>query len=206
VAPLLGVVTAVLTLLGFMVFGSNTPDTKDGGARIVHFYVQHSTQQQVAAYVIALAGVALLLFGASLRQRLTAAGSPWASVATSGLAVAAAGMMVAGGIHFALANETKHLTAAGAAALNSVDGSALFAVFGGLAVTEAAAAFACWPARTLPRAFLVVGLVFAVISISPVGFIGGLLSLLWIGAVGIYLALRPAPAAAVPESEALAWA
>ena len=43
------------------------------------------------------------------------------------------------------------------------------------------------------------GLLFAVIAITPLGFIGGMLAFLWIGALGIYLALRPAvsPARAV---------
>lgn len=191
---LLGTLAAVFLLIAFMGLGGDTPDTEDGAAKILRFYSDHSTQQEVAAYLVALAGVGLLFFGASLRQRLTAtsqARSVWVSVASAGTTVAAAGMMVAGGMHFSLASETKHLTAPGAAALNSLDGAALFAVFGGLSVALAATVFATWHARLLPRGFLVPALLFAVISITPVGFIGGLLAILWIGALGIYLALRP---------------
>ena len=150
---LLGTLAAAFLIAGLLVFGSNTPDTGDGGAKILRFYTNHSSQQEVAAYMVALAGVALLLFGAALRQRLTSVQGPasaWLSVVTAG-------------------------------------------------TTVAATAFVSWTARALPHPFLVAGLLAAVISITPIGFVGGMLAFLWVGALGIYLALRPAvsPARAV---------
>lgn len=196
--PLLGLLTTVLMVAGVFAIGGNTPDTEDGAAKVLRFYTQHSTQQEVAAYMLALAGVALLLFGAPLRQRLSAgeSRSAWLPVTSAAVAVTSAGMLLAAGTHFGLAQEAKHLSGPGALALNTMDGAGFFALFGGIAVLQAAVVAAGWRERLLPRAFLILGGVFAVISISPIGYIGGLLSLLWVGALGVYLVVRPVPARA----------
>jgi hypothetical protein len=195
-APLLGTLTAVLMLVGTFALGGNTPDTEDGAGKVLRYYTEHSSQQELAAYLVALAGVALLLFGAPLRERLNAAGgtrSAWLPVVTAALAVTSAGMLITAGTHFALGQETKHLSAQGAATLNSIDGAGFFAVFGGLAVLLTATTLVTWRTRGLPRAFLVLAPAIALITISPIGYIGGLLAILWIGALGVYLAVRPVP-------------
>jgi hypothetical protein len=193
--PLLGTLTTVMMLVAIFGIGGSTPDTEDGAAKILHYYTQHSTQQEIAAYLLGLSGITLLLFGAPLRQRLTAGGSrsSWLTVASAGLAVTSAGMLLAAGTHFSLAQEAKHVGGQGALALNTMDGAGFFALFGGIAGLQAAVVAASWRGRLLPRAFLILGGLFAVISVSPVGYIGGLLSVLWVGALGIYMTVRPAP-------------
>ncbi len=199
---LLGLLAVVLVLVAILGLGGNTPDTSDGPLKIAHFYRAHSSQQEVAALMLALGGVALLLFGAGLRERLSGAAtrSAWLPVVTTGLAVTAAGMMISAGVHFALADDADNLTATSLATMNSLDGAGFFAIFGGLAVLLGAIAVCAWGPRSLPRAFTVTAIVFAIVCVTPVAFIGGFISLLWIGALSIYLLARPA----APADEAAA--
>lgn len=196
--PLLGALSAVLLLVGMIGLGGSTPDSEDGPAKIAHFYIHHSHQQVAAAYMAGLAGVALLLFMPAMRQRLAAtqdgSRSVWISLVTASFAVVGAGMLVAAGTHATLATDAKDLPPVAVAALNSADGAGFIAMFGGISALFVSIVAAGWKPRTLPRWLLVPAGLVAVVAVSPIFWVGGLLGMVWIGVAGVYMTLSGATA------------
>ena len=89
----------ILLVIAFAGLSQSTPERRcDGGAAIKAFYVDHSSRQEAAAYLVALA-VPFLIFFASRRARdadrvgPAAASTIWHNIFLGGALVAAAGFL-----------------------------------------------------------------------------------------------------------------
>ncbi len=192
-----------LALLAFLLFfgglfliGNSTPDTSDSALKVAHFYREHRNAQIEAAILAGLAGLALMLFAVPLYRTLRRANpddGAWPLMASLAITAAATSLLLAAGVHLALAESAKDVSVQGVAAINAVDGTSFIAMFGTVAITVLAVGVASWQSRALPRWVCVVGFVLALASVTPVAFFAATLGMLWLGAVGVVMAVRGLP-------------
>src|SRR4051794_19988473 len=173
-APLTGALFAVLTLVGIVGLGGDTPDSGDSTAKVVAFYTKHQDQQMAAALLAGLGALALIFFAGSLRQAFRGP-EPGAerrsSIAFGAALVTAAGLLLMAGSHFALADNTHKISPQAAQALNAVDGGTWMMAFVGMAALLLSSGLLALTTRRLPAWMGWSALVLGIVSVTPVGFI-----------------------------------
>jgi hypothetical protein len=197
-APLSGIAFVVLLLVGFIPVGGDTPDLDASGSSVVTYYANHQGSQIAAAILVALAALFLAIFTASLRERLRGSGGRselWSTVVLIGGGAAVAGFLVAVGVHVALTDGgDKNLPADAMVALNALDNDDFFAFAIPIGIMLFGAAGAILGAGALPRWLGWVALVLGIFFFTPIGFVAGLLALIWIIVVSVLMYRSPAPA------------
>jgi hypothetical protein len=208
-APLSGIVFVVLLVLGFGVFGGDTPDIDDSGSKILDYYNDHQGGQIAAAILVALSTLFLAVFIVSLRDYLRSTGTGgefWSTIALVGGAVSVAGFLVAVGVHVALIDGgDKNLSPDAMVALNAIDSDDFFAFALPLGIMMLGATGAILKAgAALPRWLGWAALVLFIVQFTPAGFIAFGLTGIWIIVASILMyqhAARPtATAPAVPAT------
>ena len=204
-APLSGIVFVVLVIVAFVPLGGKTPGLGKTPAEIADFYSNHHSKESAAAFVLAIGAAFLAVFVASAWALIRDEGQVWGSLFFGGGMVAVAGFLVGAAMHLALADGAKHgLDPVALQALNAIDNDD-FLPFGiGIAIMLLGAAGAMIPQRGALRWFGWVGLVLALASFTPAGFLGFAGAGLWIIAASIVLFMgsgksasgSPTPAAA----------
>jgi hypothetical protein len=113
-----------------------------------------------------------------------------------GAVVITAGALVAGAIHFALIDAADKGQVDVAHTLNVLDNNDFAPIAGGIAILLLAAGIATVLSPVLPRWLGWVSIVLGVLNLTPLGFIGSLLAVVWVLVVSILLARAPAVAGA----------
>jgi hypothetical protein len=200
-APLSGIVAIVLMVVAFLVSGSS-PDTSDPDAKILSYLASDSNQtQNIAALFIFFAGVLFLLgFFAALRSRLRAQGEDHGILGTlaygSGFVSAALWM---GAVIFFVApllaaSDAPSVDQASMATTYRVANDAGYAFWvaavGLGALVVGATSIIAFRNRSLPRWFVWVGFVVAVLCLLGVFFIPAFIYWAWIVILSILL-VRP---------------
>jgi hypothetical protein len=116
-APLAGLVAVALLIAGVLL-SSETPDTVDGGQRILDFYVDNDSEQTACAVLLAYGSLFLVLFAGALRSGLRRGHNDVegpATLAFGGGLVMAVGPLILAGTTLALTQDSDALepTAAG---------------------------------------------------------------------------------------------
>jgi hypothetical protein len=183
-APLAGLVFVVLTVVSFLGLGGDTPDIDSSPQDVAAFFSTHSAREESAAFLLSLAVVFLVIFGASLRAalRLPEAGSDgWSSVAFGGVLVAAAGFLAAAAVRLAVAEAAdKHVPPAAVQALNALDNAAFLSFASGLGIMLLGAAGAMIGRTGLMRGLGWLALVIGIVVFTPLGELGFFASGIWI--------------------------
>jgi hypothetical protein len=188
IAPLSGLVFAVLVLTGFAAIGGATPETGDAATKVSAFYHDHYGRQIAAAVTVAVSAIFLFWFAVCLREAL---GSGRAgALAYAGLVVVAAGLLLQAAVHIALANAGHHGFVQAAQSLNVLETAIFVPSVGGLFVALTAAAAAALRGGVLPRWTGWLAALLAVASITPAGPLGAAAAFLWIAALGVILFQR----------------
>lgn len=178
-APLAGVMFVVLVLVGFGIEGS-TPSVDDPADEVVAFYADNDVQVKTASAVAAVAGVAVVVFAASLRASLRRHGSAvLASVALAGGVVAAAGIGTDSAIRFGLAESAGDVSPEATQALFALWDGFFWPMHLGMAALIAATSLAALGTRLLPTWLAGLGLLAAVLVVIPV------LAVLFAGLIGV---------------------
>lgn len=202
--PLSGIVFVVLAIAGPVAIGQSTPGSSDSPAKVLAFYHAHSTQQGIAAFVLATSVLFLVVFGATLAVRLwpfEAVRRPlWEFVLLIGTALSAASIALTAMVHFALSDGGDNLISGqGMQALNLMDNNFWVAVNPSLGVmlVGAAGSILCadWAHRWLGWTAAVLGVA---LFIPFVDFFALVLSFVWIIATSILLSREPGDVAAEP--------
>ena len=188
-----GVVFVALVLTAVVGIGGSTPGTNASGEKLASFYSDNSIRQGIGAFVIALAGLFLVLFGVGLATALGTRDqgglSLWGHVLIGGTILAAGSVLLTAFVHFALANGgDENISPAAMQALNSLDGNTWMMFNPALGVMMLGAAGVLLPGsaqRWLGWAALVLGVA---LFIPFVDFFALLATLLWIPVAGIVLA------------------
>ena len=192
-APLLGALFVLLSIAGFAIAG-DTPDIKALAPEIKDKY-DSEAQHLIGVYLLTLAAVALLFFGAHLRGALRALNPSgrMGNAALAGAVTAAVGFMVAAGIHGALTEAVHEKTVSDQAlqALNALDNWSFIPMGAGVAVLVLSTSIGIVAAgRAIPAWFGWLGVVIAIVGLSPLGFFGFLAAGLWLIALSVLLYSR----------------
>jgi hypothetical protein len=202
-APLTGAIFVVLLVIGFIPLGGNTPDTDASAAKIISFYDDHQTKEILAIIVVALAALFLALFAVAIRDYLrdTGGGEFWPTVALVGAAIGAAGLFVAGGMHFALIDganlsHNRTLSPDAMVALNALDNDNFIAFSVPLGIMLFGAGGAVLKGAALPKWMAWVAIVLGIIFFTPVGFFAFGLTGIWIIVASVLMYQRSGAATA----------
>jgi hypothetical protein len=200
-----GIVFVVLLVLGFIVFGGDTPDIGDSGSKIADFYADHQGSQITAAVLVTPSTLFLAVFVVALREYLRSTGVGegfWPTIALVGGTVAVAGFLCAVGVHVALIDGgDKNISQDAMVALNMIDNDDFFAFALPLGIMLLGAAGATLKTgAALPRWLGWAALVLFIVQFTPLGFIAFGLTGIWIIVASILMWQR----AAAPGAAALA--
>jgi hypothetical protein len=172
IGPLTGILFVVLVIVAFAV-GGETPDVDDSARKVVDFYVDNDSQQQIAAGLLGLGCVALLFFLGSLRTALRAAAGDEGGLSTVvlvGGVMIAVGVSIFAGISFTLGDAADDLPASATMALNALNSDLFFPLAVGTAVFNLGLALAVLRHGGLPRPLAWLALVVGIAALTPAGF------------------------------------
>jgi hypothetical protein len=183
-APLAGLFFVVLTVVAFLGLGGDTPDIDSSPQEVAAFFSTHSGREESAAFLLSIAVVFLVIFGASLRAALRPPGGVsdgWSSVAFGGVLVASAGFLVAAAVRLALAEAAdKQVPPAAVQALNALDNAAFLPFASGLGIMLLGAAGAMIGMPGLMRGLGWLALMIGIVVFTPLGELGFFASGIWI--------------------------
>ena len=204
-AALTGLAFLVLAVVSAIIMGE-PPDPKDDSVlKIIAYYKSNDSEIWIASGMQAIAAVALVFYGGYLRRLLLIAEGPGhmlSSVVLAGAAIVAVSAGLDATINIALVEEVDDIDPAATQALSAlwsndfipfVIGSSVFMLAAGLSIVRHGA---------LPKWLGWVAILFGIVGMTPVGFVGFLGAGLWIGVTSIMLALRERSAAAPPAAPA----
>jgi hypothetical protein len=188
-APLLGgIAFAIVTVVAFVVLGHATSSPKIGSptSKIVSFYLAHHSDEELAAYLLAVSAALLAVFVTACRKRLPTGNSSWLGLFSGGGLVASASFLFAGAVHLALAEGAgHHLNPTALQALNALDINTGLAFTGGIAIMLLGAA-ATMSRRSDPARILGwIAIPLAVVNLTPAGVGAFPLTALWVVATAI---------------------
>ncbi len=196
-APLTGVVFAVLTLVAFAT-ASGAPSSSASGSKVIAFYEAHRSSARASDLMWMLAFAFLLFFAGTLRSHLrsTASADGFGALVVAGSAVFAAGAIVYFNFDFSLTVVPQHLAPAAAQTLNVLALNMVLAASAGGFVFGVATGLAIVRSSALPKWLGWAAIVIGVIALTP-AFIASLpLFALWAAVCGV-LMWRRAPSVAV---------
>jgi hypothetical protein len=202
IGPLMGIVFVVLVIVAFAV-GGETPDVDDSAQKVVSFYVDNDSEQQIAAGLLALGCVALIFFLGTLRRALRAAAGDdggLSTVALLGGVIMAVGASIFAGITFTLGDAADELPASATMALNALNSDMFFTVAVGTAVFNLALGLAILRHGGLPRPLGWLALVVGIVGLTP----GGFFAFLATGLVVVWASVVLAMEASAPGSRSSA--
>jgi hypothetical protein len=202
IGPLTGILFVVLVIVAFAV-GGETPDVDDSARKVVDFYVDNDSQQQIAAGLLALGCVALLFFLGSLRMALRAAAGDEGGLSTvvlvGGLMIAV-GVSIFAGITFTLGDAADDLPASATQALNALNSDLFFPLAVGTAVFNLGLALAVLRHGGLPRPLAWLALVVGIAGLTPAGFFAFLATGIVVVWASIVLAMQATATDSPPAS------
>jgi hypothetical protein len=197
----MGVLAFILTVIGFIVAGSDSPDFLDSGQEIAAYYTDDSGRILAGSYIGLLGTAAFIWFLGELRDRMrrheNVTGGRLSNIAFGGGLVASAMFLlvdltnIAGAMR---ADEDGRILPATAATLYDVSGLALGAGAFALAVLLIAVAIHAFRTGMLPAWLGWVSILIAIVCLTPWSFLGSMIGLVWVLVVSIMLYMRGAPA------------
>lgn len=192
IAPLAGLVYAVLTVAGDLVIGE-FPDSGTSTAKLATFYASHHSQVAAGGMFFAWATVLLTAFGCVLWARARGAGAHPALGAAIlvGTALTAVSDLEGASAYWTLGHISTHTTVTPAALQAWHIAGSEGSLGGGIAILLLAAGLAGLATRAIPRSLAWPALLLGLIQLTPVGFLASLLFLVWTAVTAIMMTARP---------------
>jgi len=191
-----GVAFVALVLATVIGIGGSTPGSDASGEKLASFYGDHALRQGAVSFVLALAGLLVVLFGVGVAME--AERSTWRHVLLIGTGLVSASAILTAFIHFALANGgDEKVSPAAMQALNSLDANTWVffnTAFGVMLLGAAGVILSGTAVRWLGWIALVIGIA---IFIPFVDFFALLATLVWIAIAGVVLSRTEAAPAIV---------
>lgn len=192
-APLAGLVAVALLAAGVFP-SSKTPDTVEGGQKILDFYVDNDSEQTASAILLAYGSLFLVLFGGALRSGLRRGEHDVegpATLAFGGGLLMAVGPLILAGTTMAVTQNGDALDPIAAQAINAlIDRIWIITLLVGQSVLLLASGVAILRGGALPSSLGWVAVVLGVVSATPASLLAFLVTLLWIVVVAVLLARR----------------
>ena len=196
-APLTGVVFFVLIAIT-LALSNDTPDTNSSTADTVSYWSAHDSRMIASAIIGTFAVIFLIWFGGSLRSALLRAEGGEGRLSTLAFAgILVIGIMGAIGstLTFVVADTVNDVPAEATQALSVLSEDFFLPFLAGIALFMFATGICVLRHGGLPSWLGWAAIVIGVVSVTPVGFIGFVLSFIWVPVVGIVLYLRGAETA-----------
>lgn len=189
ILPLAGVAFGALQIAGDLTIGP-FPDGHSSTSALTRYYAGHHSQVALGGTLMSWSVIFLGLFAAALVWRARTAPLAAAVIAVGGGAAVAHEEFSAS--TYSLLGSISTWTNVDPAALQAwhITGSE-FGIAMGQVVLLLGVALAAFSGRAVPAWVGWTALVLAVLHVTPFGFLGSMLFLLWTAAVGIHLAVRP---------------
>jgi len=186
-APLAGVLFAVLLAIGFITSGE-TPDSDATGEAVISHY-DDGGKILVGIFALVICAVLFMFFAGVLRSRLRSAGPEWlATVAFGGAVTYTVGLGLFAMSQIALLDASDLGQPDVAQALNIIDNDNFFPSVIGLAVILLATGWHVLASRSLPIWLGWVSLILGILALAgPAGFIAFLLFPVWVLVVAVIL-------------------
>jgi hypothetical protein len=203
-AALLGIPFAVLVFLGAMIGGS-TPDSDATGQHVATWYHDHRGGVMAGAFLLVYGLIIGVCFAAALRSYFTAraANDGLTLLGFGGALALAIGGMVADGLSFAAADVPLKISPAAEQALNVAQNDVFFALLAGAFLFLMGYGLAILTTATLPRWLGWVAIPFAVLAVTPIGWIVLIFALpIWVLIVSVLVFLRQAESSAAAPAPA----
>ncbi len=169
-APLTGVLFAVLTLAAVFI-GGETPNANASAAKVIAYFTSIRSQVETSNIMFALAFIVVVLFAAALRSYVRSTAEGLGALILAGAVIMAVGAVTVSAIEYGLAHHIGELRPGTAQTLNVLSnelglpilaGAFVFAICSGLAILRGAA---------LPKWLGWVAIVLAIaVLIPPAGF------------------------------------
>ena len=188
-APLTGVLFLLLVMVAFAVTGES-PGSDDPTAEVVEYWTGKDTENVVSAVLGALAGVALVWFGASLRDAIARAEGGTGRLAAltfAGTVIAAVGLMTNSALQFAAAESAGDVPDEVTQSLGVLFAGFFFPMSGGFALLILASGLAALRTGVLPRWLGWIQVVAWILFFTPAGSFAFPAAMAWDAAVSLIL-------------------
>jgi hypothetical protein len=191
--PLAGVGVLILLFAGFALTGDSPDATKKPAGEIVKFYADQGDGALAGLILIGLGLVLLVFFGSYLRGVLGAAEGEdgvMPRVAFAGTVVIAAGFSFDSTLILTLHESAKDIGPPGVQALSVLYDNDFIPMATGMVMFLVGIGVSVLRTGTLPKWVGVVAILLALVSMSPIGFVGFVGGGLLIAVVGVLMAMR----------------
>ena len=201
---LCGVAFVVLTVVGIVALGGDTPGNDDPAAKIASFYNAHQNREFAAAFLVAAATPLLAIFAAGLALALWPLQSGhrriWPILLIGGALLSAGSFILGAFVHFALADGGDKLTAATLQGLNVLDADSWIAFNSSLGLLMLGAGASLLVSSKGYRIMGWIGLLLGVVLFVPFAdFPALLLTGIWLIVTSIMFYRRVPGAALAPQ-------
>jgi hypothetical protein len=197
-APLTGVVFALLVIAAIVVGGGETPKANASPVKVIAYYGSHRSEIEASAILFGLAFLFLVLFSGALRSylRSTPGAEGLSAIVLGGGVLMAAGVLVGVGIEYGLAHNLARLTPAAAQALNFLENEIFLPVIGGAFLFAITSGLAILRGAPLPKWLGWVAIVLGIaVLLPPASFPALLVFAVWTVTVSILMYRRSGPPA-----------
>ena len=192
-APLTGLAFVLIVIIAFITSGE-PPDVNDESAqKLVDFYKDNEGQQVFSAILEGLAATLLVFFGGVLRRALRDSegeGGWLSSVAFAGTIIIATGLAIDATITIALTSGAGEVDPAAIQTLALLYENDFVPMAVGMQVFLLATGISIVTRGALPKWLGWVMIVFAVLAVTPIGFVAFIAGGLLVGVIGVLLYMR----------------
>lgn len=191
-APLTGIVFGVLAVVA-VITGGETPNADARPAKVIAYYSTHASKVETSSILIALAFLALVLFGGALRsylRRTPGAEGPSALV-LAGTVLMAVGVFSTASIEYSLAHELGHFGPEVAQTLSVLSNELFLPILAGAFVFGVSAGIAILRGAALPKWLGWVIIVLGIVTLfPPIGFFALFGFVIWVVVVSVLMYQR----------------
>jgi hypothetical protein len=168
-APLTGVLFAVLAVVAVFTNNSETPEASASTAKVVAYYVVHRSEVETSAILFGLAFLVLVLFAGALRSylRRTPAAEGLGTLVLAGAILMAAGALTGTGLEYGIAHNLHDLSPETAKTLNFISNELFLPVLAGGFVFGICAGLAILRGAGLPKWLGWVAIVIGIATLIP---------------------------------------
>jgi len=202
VAPLTGLVFAVLLVCARVIEGSGLPDAGASTASVVSYWTDHRSEQMAIAVLASFAAVFFVWFAGILRTSLRsseARGGSLSTISFGGALIAAVGMLTIATVEYAAAHSAGDVPATVTQTLSALQADTFLGVAAGFGIFGIASGLAMIRTGAISTRLGWLSLVAGVLWLTPGEFVAIFLTVIYVVLVSIRLYRDE-----VPASEALA--
>jgi hypothetical protein len=192
-APLTGVLFAVLAVGAVFTSGEETPKASASAAKVVAFYAKNRSEVETSGILFAIAFLVLVLFAGALRSylRRTPGAEGLSALVLAGGIMMTAGALTGTGVEYGIAHNLQHLSPAAAQTLNFLSQELFLPVLAGAFVLAICSGLAILRGAALPKWLGCVAIVLGIAAIIPPASFPALLGfVIWSLVVSILMYLR----------------